>query len=370
VEGGFGFGILPGSANRSVEYFLIVPACTHWIAEVATCAGIARTIREERMFIRKVLNRPEPLLFANVRLRKAARDFTILLFTALTMFGFYGLAGAQTPPGTHLQIQDVGVDFSLKKITILGQMFNFGPGPLTVTLANVGNLTPDCTPNFTATPQTITCDLSGGTPPFPGAGDYLLTVSNGAGNSQIGVWDLTIGAVGPVGPTGPQGIPGIVGLEGQSCPSNSFVTGFSATGTIICSGETDPPPPPSCADTTFSFNTTSSQGAPFSQAAWVGGTATQQQTSDTACTVTVNQPSGAVDLVGGTAGATPWSVNTFAGYSKCFIITVAQPDCSGLSISFSEPVVQNYPTCTSGLCDALTCSTGNATDSMQVVCVQ
>jgi hypothetical protein len=81
--------------------------------------------------------------------------------------------------GTHLQIQDVSVNFSIKKITILEQMFDFGPGPLTVSLANVGDLTPDCTPNFAVTPQTITCDLSGGTPPFLGAGDYLLTVSNG-----------------------------------------------------------------------------------------------------------------------------------------------------------------------------------------------
>lgn len=161
-----------------------------------------------------------------------------------------------------------------------------------------------------------------------------------------------------------------MGLEGQSCPSNEFVTGFSATGAIICSGETDPPPPPTCVDTTFNFDTTSSQGGPVTQAAWVGGTATQQQTTDTACTVTINQPHGAVDLVGGTAGATPWSVNTFAGYSNCFITLVAQANCSGLSLSISEAVTQNYPACTSGLCDLGTCSTGNATAALQVVCVQ
>jgi len=217
------------------------------------------------------------------------------------------------------------------------------------------------------TPQTITCDLSGGTPPFPPAGDYLLTVSTGNGTSQIDVWDLTIGAVGPAGPQGPQGIPGIVGLEGQSCPTNQFVTGFDATGKIICSAETDAPPPPSCVNTTFTFTITSSSGSPLTQAAWQGGTATQNDTKN--CSVNVNQPSGAVDLVGGTAGAIPWSVNFISGYSNCFITLVNQPDCSGLSLSASEPVVQNYPTCTSGLCDLGTCSTGVATDTAQVQCV-
>jgi len=64
------------------------------------------------------------------------------------MLGFRGLARATAPPGTHLQIQNVFVDFTAKKILILGQKFNFGPGPLTVTLDNAGNLTPDCTPEL------------------------------------------------------------------------------------------------------------------------------------------------------------------------------------------------------------------------------
>ena len=36
------------------------------------------------------------------------------------------------------------MNFSIKKITILGQMFDFGLGLLTVSLANVRDLTPDC----------------------------------------------------------------------------------------------------------------------------------------------------------------------------------------------------------------------------------
>lgn len=84
------------------------------------------------MFILKARRRPEPLLLANV---------TAALFVTLMMLGFCGIARAATPPGTNLQIENVGVDFTAKKITILGQMFNFGPGPLMVTLANVGDLT-------------------------------------------------------------------------------------------------------------------------------------------------------------------------------------------------------------------------------------
>ncbi len=72
--------------------------------------------------------------------RRATLDFTMVLLTTLTMIGFCGQARATTPPGTHLHIEDVFVDFTAKKILILGQQFSFGPGPLTVTLANVGTL--------------------------------------------------------------------------------------------------------------------------------------------------------------------------------------------------------------------------------------
>jgi hypothetical protein len=82
------------------------------------------------MFILQGLRRSEPFLFASVTvpLRKAGRDLMTLLFTAVMMLGFCGIARATTPPGTHLQIQDVSVNFVAEKITIIGQMFNFGPG--------------------------------------------------------------------------------------------------------------------------------------------------------------------------------------------------------------------------------------------------
>ncbi len=222
------------------------------------------------------------------------------------------------------------------------------------------------------TPQTITCDLSAGTPPFPAAGDYLLTVSTGNGTSHIDQWDLTIGAVGPVGPQGPQGIPGIVGLEGQSCPSNEFVTGFDATGKIICSGETDPPPPPTCTNHVFTFNIDSTGGGEFSDANWPGGTQSQTDPADTNCGVAVKAPSGDVVLVGLLGDA--WHVVSFTGYSNCFGAGgvngdgVANPNCSPLSSVSIPNVTSGRPSCSAGTCPVLIC-TGPATDAYRVQCL-
>jgi hypothetical protein len=125
------------------------------------------------------------LLYVTVKrgFGKVAPAFATFSLVATMALGLSIIAAAATPPGTQLQIQSVQVDFAGQKINIFGQQFNFGPGPLAVSLSNVGTLTPDCTANYSSSPQTITCDLSGGTPPFPPAGIYLLTVSNGNGST-------------------------------------------------------------------------------------------------------------------------------------------------------------------------------------------
>jgi len=304
------------------------------------------------------------------------------LLAGLMTIALCGMAqaggGSATPilPPSVLTIQNVFVDAPSEKMLILGQNFNNG-WPLSVQLANVGDLSADCTLNATVSPQTITCDLSGDNPPIPPAGDYLLIVStvpvyqdnwlwaSDLYAGHVDHWDLSIGAIGPQGPAGPQGPPGNSGLAGQSCPSGQSVVGFDSSGNIICSTTT---PPTACSTTVFTFNITSSGGGAFSQAAWTGGTSTQSQSGEPGCSVTVDQPNGAVDLVGGTIGATPWSVNSFTGYSACSLTTVSSPDCSGLSLSVSEPVQQDYPTCTSGLCDLGTCSSGVATAQATVTC--
>ena len=104
-------------------------------------------------------------------------------------------------PGGHLRVTEVFVDFGAKTIEITGEDFDFGPGPLTVSLGEFGDISDLCMVDFTP-PQLISCDLSaGGLPP---GGDYLLTVTRGGGQSQSDQYDLTIGA-GPLLDTLPSG---------------------------------------------------------------------------------------------------------------------------------------------------------------------
>ena len=117
-------------------------------------------------------------------------------------------------PGGDLRVTEVFVDFNAESIEVTGENFDFGPGPLTVSLGEFGDVSALCSVAFTP-PQLISCDFSaGGLPPD---GDYLLTVVNGNGPSQSDQYDLTIGAVGPQGPqgaTGPQGEQGKLGPQG------------------------------------------------------------------------------------------------------------------------------------------------------------
>ena len=78
------------------------------------------------------------------------------------------------------------------------------------------------------------------------AGNYLLILRSGNGSTQIDSMDITIGAagpqgpqgeqgkLGPPGPIGPQGVPGNLALANLSCPPGEALTGFSATGTLVC----------------------------------------------------------------------------------------------------------------------------------------
>lgn len=99
-------------------------------------------------------------------------------------------------------------------IVIVGEDFGFG-SPLDVTLGDFGSLS-----IVTATDTEIEATLPSGIL----AGDYLLTVSTGNGQSQNDEYDLTIGAVGPQGPEGPhgqQGPPGADGQDGSPGPAGS-----------------------------------------------------------------------------------------------------------------------------------------------------
>ena len=109
-------------------------------------------------------------------------------------------------PGGHLEVEEVLVSIGAPDttLTINGHDFGFG-GPLEVTLAGISAtiVSADDSQIVASVPSAL----------FP-AGDYLLTVATGDGQSQSDEYDLTLGAVGPEGPQGPPGPEGPEGPQG------------------------------------------------------------------------------------------------------------------------------------------------------------
>ena len=157
--------------------------------------------------------------------------FTALLSTSTLLLLCLFPQALATPPGGHLNIEEVVVTIGDPDTTleIKGWDFDFG-SPLEVTLAGMPAAV------ISATGVTITATVS--TSLFPD-GDYLLTVSTGNGQSQNDEYDLTIGAVGAQGEQGiqgeqgPQGIPGLPGSNGADGSSCS-VAKVGDTATISC----------------------------------------------------------------------------------------------------------------------------------------
>jgi hypothetical protein len=69
-----------------------------------------------------------------------------------------------------------------------------------------------------------------------------------------------------------------------------------------------------CGNHQFTFTVNSNSGGLFDSAEWPGGTATQ--TGPVGCSVTINRQNDNIDLV--CTLASPFSVQSFAGYSNCF----------------------------------------------------
>ena len=103
---------------------------------------------------------------------KTRLRFAAALITVVALPGATFAAGS---PGGHLGITEVAVDDATSTIVITGHDFG-SAAKLKVSLGEIGEVTPLCTPQLLTTPQTISCDFTsaGGLPP---AGDYLLTVA-------------------------------------------------------------------------------------------------------------------------------------------------------------------------------------------------
>jgi hypothetical protein len=159
----------------------------------------------------------------------------------------------------------------------------------------------------------------------------------------------------------------------MSCPSGQSVTGFDASGKIICSGATA-----SCTTHVFTFSMSSSQAGATTQANWPGMNETMTDPNNNNCGVTVAEPSGNIDLVGTLGDA--WHIVSNTGYTSCTGTNgvngdgVFNPDCSqfgtGAFPSFPN-VTSGRPSCSSGVCDVGTIfcqGDGIASDTYQVTC--
>jgi len=110
------------------------------------------------------------------------KRFAVAAAVLVTLAAIPAVVHAAGSPGGHLGITEVAVDDATSTVVITGHDFG-SAAKLKVSLGEIGDVTPLCTPQLLTTPQTISCDFSsaGGLPP---AGDYLLTVAVGNGQSQ------------------------------------------------------------------------------------------------------------------------------------------------------------------------------------------
>ncbi len=151
-----------------------------------------------------------------------------LLSTSVLLVFLFPQAFA-APPGGHLNIEEVAVTVGTPNTTLMinGSDFDFG-GPLEVTLAGVPALTVNLTSSTTITATVLTAS-------YP-AGDYLLTVSTGNGQSQNDEYDLTIGGVGLPGVDGADGADGAPGLPGADGADGAGTVESVATGSGLTGG--------------------------------------------------------------------------------------------------------------------------------------
>ena len=167
------------------------------------------------------------------------RHYLAAVFTCIALLFSTGPAIA-APPGAHLNITEVSIDFDAGSIWIKGEDFDFG-GPLAVSLGELGDITGLCGDvDLSGLPQLIHCDFSG--IGLPADGDYLLTVATGNGQSKSDEYDLTIGAVGPRGDDGIDGIDGADGMDGadgQDAAPCSVMDNLDGTATLSCPDGTD-----------------------------------------------------------------------------------------------------------------------------------
>jgi len=77
---------------------------------------------------------------------------------------------------------------------------------------------------------------------------------------------------------------------------------------------------------------------------WPGGSETLSVPGDSACSVTVTEPSGDISTLGGTGGVTGWSITSNTGFTSVSG-TVKDPSCNSVA-SLVSGLYDSYPSCT------------------------
>jgi hypothetical protein len=127
------------------------------------------------------------------------------------------------------------------------------------------------------------------------------------------------------------------------CDLGYYVNGIDSSGHIVCQPVT---PPPACAPgSTFVFQVTSeSNGAILPLEQWPGGS--QKITLGQGCSVTVQKPSGTIDLIGGTSGTSGWKIISWTGTDKTPVGSILDPACNS-TLALVVSTTDDYPTCSS-----------------------
>ena len=117
-----------------------------------------------------------------------------------------------------------------------------------------------------------------------------------------------------------------------------------------------------CANNLYTFTVNSNNGGSVDPAEWPGGTA--QQSAVSGCDVTINRPSGNIDLVGNLGDA--FAVNTFSGYSSCF--GTSGEDGDGCQVNSCPPV--GIGSCQSARPSCSAALNGSGQSQYSVQCLQ
>jgi hypothetical protein len=117
-----------------------------------------------------------------------------------------------------------------------------------------------------------------------------------------------------------------------------------------------------CGDRLFTFSITSNNGGVFDSAEWPGGTASQA--ASPGCDVTINRPSNNIDLT--CTLASPFSVQTWHGYSNCF--GTGGEDGDGCQPDSCPPA--GVPSCCSGRPSCSAALNGSGSARYFVQCLQ